>query len=128
MSDEHLGIVRLSMPDGRTIPLRFTIGRMGQMGRDGIVTRMQTVIEGLPGDGQALAELLDLTSGGEIKAKDVLEGEQPPLDLAIFALNEAWALYRFGPARQPEGEGSANPLIRLWTRLKTLCRRVFARG
>lgn len=116
------------MPDGRTVPLRFTIGRMGQMGRDGIVSRISSVIEGLPGDGQALAELLDLTSGGEISAKDVLEGEQPPLELAIFAITEAWALFRFGPLRKPESEGSANPLIRLWTQLKTLYRRVFARG
>lgn len=127
MSDDHLGIVRLPFGD-RAVPLRFTIGRMGQMGRDAIVAKLQTVIAGEPGDGQALADLLELTSGGEIKASDVLDGDAPPLDLSIFALNEAWALFRFGPARKMESEGSANPLNRLWTRLKTLYRRAFARA
>lgn len=121
MSDAYLGIVPLVF-EGRTVPLSFTLRRVAKYGRDGLVSRLALVTEGGEGDGQALAELLELASGGEIKADSVID-RIVGLDATVLALHQAWSLARFGPSGRPEDQREANPLKRLWTSLSTLWRR-----
>lgn len=124
MSDAYLGIVHLPY-EGRTIPLRFTLGRIAQMGRETVVMKLALATQGSEGDGQALADLLELASGGEVKAADLVD-QVVGFDTALIALHDAWALSRFGPKGKPQGQRDRNPLRRLWTSSKTLWRR--ARG
>lgn len=69
MQDERLGISRLSMPDGREVALQFTWARIDAVGREWIVTQLQAVMTGKPGCQAAMAELLVLASGGDIKRR-----------------------------------------------------------
>lgn len=124
MSDAHLGIVRLPV-GGRTVALQFTLGRVGQMGRETIIAKLALVTQGGEGDGQALADLLELASGGELKANETLD-QVLGFDVALVALHDAWTFSRFGPSGKPQGQRDGNPLMRLWTSLTTLWRR--ARG
>ena len=57
-TDERLGIVRLSLPDGRTVPLRFTWARIDAVGREWIVKQFETIIAGKDGCQAAMAEML----------------------------------------------------------------------
>lgn len=122
MSDAYLGIVHFTY-EGRTIPLRFTLGRIAQMGRETVVKKLALATQGGEGDGQALADLLELASGGELKAADLTD-QVVGFDTALIALHDAWALSRFGPKGKPQGQRERNPLKRLWTSLRTLWRRV----
>ncbi|MEC7797950.1 MAG: hypothetical protein VX755_11600 [Pseudomonadota bacterium] len=122
MSDAYLGVVHFPH-EGRTIPLRFTLGRIAQMGRETVVMKLALATRGGEGDGQALADLLELASGGELKAVDLVD-QVLGFDTALIALHDAWALSRFGPKGKPQGQREKNPLKRLWTSLKTLWRRV----
>lgn len=110
MNDARLGIVRLSLPDGREVALRFTWSRIDAVGRDWIVDRFQSVIGGKAGCQAALVELLVLASGGALTASDLLsEDIQPiPFEDGFKALEEAWLLARFGPSRKADGQ-PANP-------------------
>lgn len=124
MSDAYLGIVPFQH-EGQTIPLRFTLGRIAKMGRETIIAKLALATQGGEGDGAALADLLELTSGGVLNAKDLAD-KVIGFDAALMALHTAWTLSRFGPNGKPQGQCEANPLKRLWTSLKTLWRR--ARG
>ena len=106
MNDERLGIVSLDLPDGRAAPLRFTWARIDAVGRDWIVTRLQSVIEGKQGCQAALAELIVLASGGAVTASDLFDEAQPvlPFEVSSDALLNAWALARFGPSRKATGQ------------------------
>ena len=106
MNDARLGIVRLPLPDGRQVAIRFTWARIDAVGRDWIVERFQDVINGKPGCQAALVELLVLASGGELSASDMLSDEKEPLPFeeAYRALEDAWLLARFGPTRKASGQ------------------------
>lgn len=106
MNDERLGIVRLELPDGRSVALRFTWSRIDAVGRDWIVQRFQDAIGGKAGCQAALVELLVLASGGEITATSLLSEEQEPLpfEAAYKSLEEAWLLARYGPSRKARGQ------------------------
>lgn len=120
-TDERLGIVRLSLPDGRTVPLRFTWARIDAVGREWIVKQFETIIAGKDGCQAAMAEMLVLASGGEVSATDLLSEHGEPLgfETAFKALEDAWTLARFGPTRRPAEDGPANPqkTRRTWWRL-----------
>lgn len=120
-TDERLGIVRLSLPDGRAVALRFTWARIDAMGRSWIVDAFAKMVKGEPGCQAAMADMLVLVSGGEIQPADVLSEEQPVVgfEVAFKALEEAWLLARFGPARRPAEDGPENPRKsrRTWWRL-----------
>lgn len=106
MNDERLGIVPLDLTDGRTIPLRFTWARIDAVGRDWIVTRLQTVLGGKAGCQAALAELIVLASGGAITAGDLFDEDKPvlPFEASSEALLNAWTLARFGPSGKVSGQ------------------------
>lgn len=125
MSDAHLGIVRFAY-DGRTVALRFTLRRL-TLGWERTVQLLQDSLGGTAEAGPAVATLMEMASGGEINEAHVLD-DFTGLDFerALVALHEAWALFRFGPSMKPP-EGSANPLIRLWTSLRTFWRRLLRR-
>ena len=108
MNDERLGIVPLDLADGRSIPLRFTWARIDAVGRDWIVTRLQSVIEGKTGCQAALAELIVLASGGAITAADLFDEDKPvlPFEVSSEALLNAWTLARFGPSGKAAGQPS----------------------
>lgn len=124
-SDERLGIVRLSLPDGRAVPLRFTWARIDAVGRDWIIAALTRMIEGKAGCQEAMAELLVLASGGEIKASDLFGDEGPALgfETAYRAIEDAWLLARFGPSRKPE-DAKPNPQMtrRIWWKPSTWLR------
>lgn len=126
MSDAYLGIVRLPWA-GDTIPLQFTLRRVAEWGRAGLIDKLTLIAEGGEGDGEALADLLELASGGEIVASDVID-TTIGMDRAVVALHAAWALARFGPSGKPEDERAENPLQRLQTSFVMLWRRVRGRG
>lgn len=121
MNDERLGIVRFPY-GGRTIPLRFTWERIDALGRNGLSEKMEQVDGGDAGGLHALAELLEIGSGGEVSAQAVM-ADPPPYILAYQAVVDAWLLALYGPNRKAEGEGGANPP----SRLRTLFSRVFRR-
>jgi hypothetical protein len=125
VSDAHLGVVRFSF-EGRATPLRFTLRRL-TIGWGGTVELMQASLTEGPQALSAVADLMVMASGGEISRDDVLDRFSGlDFERALVALHEAWALFRFGPSMKPP-EGSANPLNRLWTSLRTFWRRLTRR-
>lgn len=110
MNDARLGIARLPLPDGREVALRFTWSRIDAVGRDWIVERFQSIINGKPGCQAALVELLVLASGGVLSATDMLSEDIEPIPFedGFHALEDAWLLARFGPSRKADGQ-PANP-------------------
>lgn len=111
LTDERLGVVRLSLPDGRAVPIRFSWARIDAMGRSWIVDAFGKMVKGEPGCQAAMADMLVLTSGGEIQPADVLseEGDVVGFEPAFKALEDAWLIARFGPTRRPAEDGSENP-------------------
>lgn len=123
-TDARLGIVRLSLPDGRAVPLRFSWDRIDAVGRAWIVERFEAVIAGGEGCQQALAELLVLASGDEVKAAEMFDTSASPMpfELVSAALLEAWHLARFGPNGKADGQPTNPQKSR-----PTWLRRLFAR-
>ena len=126
MSDSYLGIVRLPWA-GDTVALQFTLRRVAEWGRAALIDKLTLIAEGGEGDGEALADLLELASGGQIVAEQVLD-TTVGMDRAVVALHAAWALARFGPSGKAEGSRAENPLLSLQTSFLTLWRRVRGQG
>ncbi|KAK0340516.1 hypothetical protein LTR94_030192, partial [Friedmanniomyces endolithicus] len=63
---------------------------------DGITQRLRLVTEGGAGDGQALAELLEIATGGDVIANDLME-QVVGIEAALIPLHAAWTLARLGP-------------------------------
>lgn len=127
MSDAYLGIVRFPLGND-TFPLQFTLRRVSEWGRAAVIEKLTLIAEGGPGDGEALADLLQLASGGKILASEIKD-EAVGMDRAVVALHQAWALARFGPNGKPdEDERAENPLKRLQTSFAMLWRRVRGRA
>lgn len=123
MSDERRGIVHLSY-DGRAVPIRFTWAAIDSLGRAGVTELLEKAGSGEPGDMAALAALLEAASAGEIKAAGLLGSDDLPFTEGYVAVIKAWT----AAARRPSGvERDENPLIRLWTSLKTLWGRLWRR-
>lgn len=120
MNDARLGIVRLEYA-GRTIPLRFTWGRIDSVGRNGLTELLQKADSGDAGGLQALADLIEIGSGQALSAAEIM-ADPPAYTVAYEAVVGAWLLALYGPSREPEAS-SANPP----NRLRTLFSRVFRR-
>lgn len=130
VKDDRLGIVRLSLPDGRTAPLRFTWARIDAVGREWIVEKFAAIIAGKAGCQAAMAELLVLASGGAIETSELLSEDGETLvgfEAAFEALNDAWLIARFGPTRKAPGQPE-NPPKRRPTRLRRFFARLFSFG
>jgi hypothetical protein len=130
IKDDRLGIVRLSLPDGRTFPLRFTWTRIDAVGREWIVEKFAAIIAGKAGCQAAMAELLVLASGGAIETSELLTDDGDTLvgfEAAFEALNDAWLIARFGPSRKAPGQ-PGNPPKRRPTRLRRFFERLFNFG
>ena len=97
------------------------------MGRQKLVEKLTVATEGAETDGEVIAELLEIASGGEVTA-EALKAEVVSMDGALLALHKAWAYARFGPTGKPADQREGNPLSRLRTSLLTLWRRVRGRG
>lgn len=124
MSDERRGIVLLSY-DGRTVPIRFTWSAIDSLGRSGVAELIEKAGSGEPGDMAALAKLLEAASAGELKANALMTDAALSFTDGYVAVIKAWT----AAARRPSGvERDENPLIRLWTSLRTLWGRLWRRG
>lgn len=120
MHEARLGIVQLPYGE-RTVPLRFTWRRVDEIGRKALVQLFADAHEGEPGSDATVARLLEIASGGELKAAELIDNP-PGLAVATQALADAWGLYQWGPGGPPK-DRPENPLNRLWIRLKRLFRR-----
>lgn len=110
-TDERLGIVRLPLPDGRTIPLQLTYAAMDAKGHDWLLEQFKAMQKGRSGSSTALGEALEVMSGGQILATDVLAAPMAayPLAHCLKASWQAWELAQYGPAGRSVEADTANP-------------------
>lgn len=88
--------------DGRKIGLCFTYAGIDQYGHGGIAELVEKATSGLPGDGTALAKLIELGTGGQVMAEDLMTGRRRIyFEEAILGIARAWhsAMYGAPPAR-----------------------------
>lgn len=125
-TDERLGIVRLPLPDGRTVALQLTYAALDAKGHDWLLEQFKAMQKGRSGGSTALAEALEVISAGQIKAVDVLAAPMAtyPLAHCLKACWQAWELAQYGPAGRSVEADTANP--RKSARPMWL-RRIFAR-
>lgn len=125
-TDERLGIVRLPLPDGRAIPLQLTYAALDAKGHDWLLDQFKAMQKGKPGASLAMAEALEIMSGGQLKAADVMAAPMAeyPMAECLRSCWRAWELAQHGPSGGPAADGSENP--RLSPR-KTWWGRIFGR-
>lgn len=112
--DRRLGIVRVHLPDGRSVPLQFTYARIDERGHGWVSDQFKAVAKGGAGSSAAMAALLDVASGGQIEADGFLAAPMAtyPLQPVANGLWEAWSLAKNGPDKEVAEDGEA-PLSRL---------------
>lgn len=110
-TDERLGIVRLSLPDGRAIPLQLTYAALDAKGHDWLLEQFKAMQRGRAGSSTAMAEALDVLSDGEISAAEVLAAPMAeyPLAVCLKAAWSAWELAQYGPAGRSVEADTATP-------------------
>lgn len=110
-TDERLGIVRLPLPDGRAVPLQLTYAALDAKGHDWLLAQFKAMQQGRSGGSTALAETLEVMSGGEIKAADVLAAPLAAYPLAdcLKAIWSSWELAQYGPHGRSVEADTANP-------------------
>ncbi len=125
-TDERLGIVRLPLPDGRTVALQLTYAALDAKGHDWLLEQFKAMQKGRSGGSTALAEVLEVMSGGEIKAADVLAAPMAayPLAHSLKACWQAWELAQYGPHGRSVEADTANPRK---SARPTWLRRIFGR-
>lgn len=122
MRDARDGIVRLTLPDGRAVPLCLTYAALDKFGHQWVIDQLKVVQKGKAGAQQALAELLELLTGGEVVADDVMIApvQAYPLGHCLKAVIESWELAQYGPDGRSGDDAPENPPSRrptLWGRL-----------
>jgi len=96
---QPLPVVRIGRRD---VPLVFTWFAVNPYGSSHVHSLLVTATEGQPGCARALAELVEVGSGGWIRAEDVMAGRVlVPYAIALSALSTAWNSYRQG-ASEPQ--------------------------
>lgn len=110
-SDERLGIVRLSLPDGRTVPLQLTYAALDVRGHEWLLDQFRVMQKGKSGSLQAMADALEVMTSGELKAEAIMAAPlaEYPLAPAVKACWKAWELGQYGPRGRPAAEGAENP-------------------
>lgn len=126
MSDERLGIVRLALPDGRTVALQVTYEALDAIGYAGVIDLLKVVQKGRAGSQAAMAELLAVMSAGAISVDDVRSSPVAafPTSVCLQALWDCWSLAQYGPDGRPAEDGAENPPK---SRRPTLLSRLFGR-
>lgn len=87
--------------DGRKVGLCFTYDGLDQLGHGGVAELVEKATSGLPGDGTALAKLIELGTGGQVLAEDLITGRRRVyFEEAILGVARAWhaAMYGAPPA------------------------------
>lgn len=125
-TDERLGIVRLPLPDGRSVPLQLTYAALDAKGHDWLLDQFKAMQKGKPGASLAMAEALEIMSAGQLKVADVMAAPMAeyPMAECLRSCWRAWELAQHGPSGRPAEDGSENP--RLSPR-KTWWGRIFGR-
>lgn len=122
MNDARQGIVRLDLPDGRSLPLSVTYQRLDLHGHGWVIERLEVLQKAKAGANQAVADLLQLFTMGAISADEVMAAPVTdyPLGPCTRAIWSAWELAFHGPNGKPEKEPTSDPRKRrptLWSRL-----------
>lgn len=116
-SDDRLGIARLSLPDGREVPLQLTYAAMDVHGHDWILEQIRVMQRGKAGSAKAVADALEVLTGGELTADIIMASPVAsyPLAPSIKAIWSAWELAQHGPpgrsveADAPDPQKRARP-------------------
>ena len=110
-TDERLGIVRLSLPDGRAVPLQLTYAALDAKGHDWLLEQFKAMQKGKPGASLAMAAALEVMSAGQVQAADVMTAPmaQYPMAECLKACWKAWELAQYGPSGRPASDGAENP-------------------
>lgn len=127
MTDARDGIVRLDLPDGRSVPLQLSYAALDARGHDWMLAQFKAVQKAKTGSSTAMADLLEVLSSGEIDAAAMLAGPVSayPLSSCLKATWAAWEIAQYGPQGRPAEEGPANPqTARPW---RTLWNSLFGR-
>lgn len=122
MNDAREGIVRLELPDGRTLPLSVTYERLDQHGHGWVIERLELLQKAKAGANRAVADLLDLFSAGALSADDIMASPVTdyPLGPCTRAIWSAWELAFHGPAGRPGTDAAPDPQKRRPTPWKRL--------
>ncbi|WP_312126328.1 hypothetical protein [Brevundimonas sp.] len=125
-SDERLGIVRLSLPDGRAVPLQLTYAALDAKGHDWLLDQFKAMQKGKAGAQRAMADTLEVLTHGELVADEVMSAPvaEYPLASVLKGCWQAWELAQYGPQGRPAADGSENPQK---APRKTLWGRIFKR-
>lgn len=127
MRDARDGIVRLTLPDGRAVPLQLSYEALDARGHDWMLAQYRTVQKGKAGAQRAMAELLEVLSGGEVTADGIMAGpvHAYPLSASLKAAWAAWEIAQYGPSGRPAEDGDENPPMP--PRRRTLLSSLFGR-
>lgn len=120
--DQRLGIVRLPLPNGREVALQVTYRDIDRHGPDWALERFKTIQKGKAGASTAMAELLELFSGGALTAEEIMSAPAAayPMSPCLKSAWDAWSLAQYGPDGRSADDGDANPRKRplmWWARL-----------
>lgn len=122
MNDLRLGAVRLDLPDGRSLRLSITYERLDLKGHGWVIERLEVLQKGKAGSSRALADLLEVFSGGTMTADEVMAAPVTdyPLRDTTKAIYAAWELAFHGPGGKKKTEGKPDPQSRRPTLLSKL--------
>lgn len=125
MNDAREGIVRLSLPDGRVIPLQLTYAALDARGHGWMLDQFKMVQSSKAGAERAMADLLEVLSDGGVTANEIMSGPVHafPLGHCLKSALKAWEIAQYGPHGRSADEAPANPLRpprrTLWSMLIT---------
>lgn len=122
MSDAREGIVRLELPDGRSVALQLTYDRIDVRGHGWLLEQLDRVQRAKGGSARAIADLLEILTGGVLRADEIMAAPVSvyPIGVCTPAIWKAWEIGYYGPAGRPGTEAAENPPKRrptLWGRL-----------
>ena len=111
MNDERAGIVRLELPDGRTVSLQLHYAAMDVRGHGWIIEQLEVLQRAKGGSDRAIADLLEVFTGGEIVSEQVMAGSAAayPIGPCTRAIWSAWGLAFHGPTGRPAEDSEPDP-------------------
>ena len=124
-SDRREGVVRLTLPGGRTVALQLTFAALDKRGHDWFIGRLKLMQKGRAGSAEARADLLEALSASAITAEEVRAAPVPayPIAPTMTAIWAAWEIAQYGPDGRSAEAGPENPR----SRRSTWWGRIFAR-